>query len=141
MKQSLVRFFEFRVRRANIRQLLLNLVANAAEAIGGVDGAISIATGSTWADRELLAEAQGASDPREGRYAYLRVQDSGQGIDARVLKRLFDPFFSTRYAGRGLGLSAAFGIVRRHGGVIQVGSPPRGGAAFTILLPCFTAER
>ena len=124
---------------AELRHLLMNLVVNAAEAIE--DGAISIATGSTWAERELLAEAQGATDPREGRYVYLRVQDSRRGIDPQDLKRLFDPFVGARIAGRGLGLSVAFGIVRRHGGVIQAGSLPPRGAAFTVLLPCPAGAR
>jgi signal transduction histidine kinase len=125
---------------AEIRHLLVNLVVNAAEAIGDGGGAICIATGCTWAEQELLAEAQGSPDAREGSYVYLRVRDSGPGIDPRALKRLFNPFFSTKFAGRGLGLSAAFGIVRRHGGVIHVGSPPRRGAAFTVLLPSPAAE-
>jgi signal transduction histidine kinase len=120
---------------AELRHLLVNLVVNATEAVGGCGGTIRIATGSTWAGRELLAEAQGSAAAREGSYVYLRVQDSGPGMDARALERLFDPFFSTRFAGRGLGLSAAFAIVRRHGGVIHVGSPSRLGAAFTVLLP------
>jgi signal transduction histidine kinase len=120
---------------AELRHLLVNLVVNAAEAIEGTGGTIRIATGSTWAEGELLAEAQGSPDAREGRYLFLRVQDSGRGIDPRGLKRLFNPFFTTKFAGRGLGLSAAFGIARRHGGVIHVASPPRGGAAFTVLLP------
>jgi signal transduction histidine kinase len=113
----------------------VNLVVNAAEAIEGAEGAISIATGSTWADREQLSEAQGAAGLRAGPYVYLRVQDSGPGIDAADLQRLFDPFFQTRFGRRGLGLSAAFGIVRRHGGVIHAGSLPERGAAFTVLLP------
>jgi len=117
-----------------LRHLLLNLVVNAAEAVEG-GGSISISTGSLWAERELLTETQGASDPPEGPYEFLRVRDSGPGVEARTAERIFDPFFSTKFAGRGLGLSAAFGIARRHGGVIHVRSEPGRGAEFSVLFP------
>jgi signal transduction histidine kinase len=124
-----------------LRHLLLNLVVNAAEAVEGSRGSIAVSTGSLWAERELLTETQGASNPPEGRYLYLRVRDSGPGIEARASERIFDPFFSTKFAGRGLGLSAAFGIARRHGGVIQVRSEPGRGAEFSVLFPSPEAAR
>jgi len=123
-----------RANAAELRHLLLNLVVNAVEAIAEKGGAISIATGTTQADRELLSEMQGASDPREGLYATLCVRDSGSGLPERACEQLFDPFFTTKYAGRGLGLSAAFGIARRHGGVIGA-KPADPGTEFTLLLP------
>jgi signal transduction histidine kinase len=123
-----------RANAGELRQLLLNLVVNAVEAIAEDGGAISIATGTTRADRELLAETQGASDPREGVYAFVRVRDSGVGLPEQACEQLFDPFFSTKYAGRGLGLSAAFGIARQHGGVIRA-RPANPGTEFTVLLP------
>jgi len=123
-----------RANAGELRQLLLNLVVNAVEATAEDGGAVSIATGITRADRELLAEGQGASDPGEGPYAFLRVRDSGRGLPERTREQLFDPFFSTKYAGRGLGLSAAFGIARRHGGVICA-RPADPGTEFTVLLP------
>jgi signal transduction histidine kinase len=123
-----------RANAGELHQLLLNLVVNAVEAIAGEGGAISIATGTTRVDRALLAETQGASDPREGHYAFLRVRDSGAGLPEQTCERLFDPFFTTKYAGRGLGLSAAFGIARRHGGVIRA-MPAKPGTEFTVFLP------
>ena len=125
----------FPASAVELRHLLLNLVVNAAEAVEGGRGSISISTGSLWAERELLTETQGASDPHEGRYSFLRVRDSGPGIEARTSERIFDPFFSTKFAGRGLGLSAAFGIARRHGAVIHVHSEPGRGAEFSVLFP------
>lgn len=86
------------------------------------------------ATRELLAETQGASDPREGLYVFLRVRDSGAGLPEQAREQIFDPFFSTKYAGRGLGLSAAFGIARRHGGVIRAKRADPG-TEITVLLP------
>jgi signal transduction histidine kinase len=118
-----------------LRQLLVNLVLNASEAMGDAHGSISIETWDRQVGRELLCETQGASDLRPGRYVVLRVKDSGHGLDARARSRLFDPFYTTKFAGRGLGLAAAFGIARRHGGAIHVGERSEGGAEFAVLFP------
>ena len=77
---------------------------------------------------------QGASEPCEGLYGFLRVRDSGSGLSAHACQQLFDPFFTTKFAGRGLALSAAFGIARRHGGVIRA-KPANPGTEFIVLLP------
>ena len=118
-----------------LRQLLVNLVLNASEATGDARGSISIETEVRKVGRELLCEAQGASDLRPGRYVVLRVNDSGRGLDARARSRVFDPFYTTKFAGRGLGLAAAFGIARRHGGAIHVGPRSEGGTEFLVLFP------
>ena len=121
-----------------LRQLLFNLVINASEAIRPTAGRIRIHTGSLWADSELLATGRGSPDLCEGLYALLAVSDSGPGLDAHAQARVFDPFYTTKYAGRGLGLASALGVVRRHGGWIGAGNDPDGGARFSVLLP---AER
>jgi len=125
--------------RANpieLRQLLVNLLVNASEAIREPEGYVWIETGVHEVDEALLAETQGASHLRPGRFVFLRVGDSGPGLPAPARKHLFDPFFTTKYAGRGLGLSAAFGIVRRHGGAIHVGERRDDkGAEFEVLFP------
>jgi signal transduction histidine kinase len=118
-----------------LRQLLVNLVLNASEAMGDAHGSISIETWDRQVGRELLCETQGASDLRPGRYVVLRVKDSGHGLDARARSRLFDPFYTTKFAGRGLGLAAAFGIARRHGAAIHVAERSEGGAEFAVLFP------
>jgi two-component system cell cycle sensor histidine kinase/response regulator CckA len=118
-----------------LRQVVLNLVVNASEAIGDQEGAIILSTGVLEADRVLLASAVHEAGVPEGRYAYVEVQDTGAGMDASTRARLFDPFFTTKKIGRGLGLSAVLGIVRAHRGAISVESAPGKGTTFRVLLP------
>ena len=113
---------------AQLDQVLLNLAVNARDAMGGA-GHIRIAT-----ETRLVLRAEGAVPP--GRYVAISVQDSGPGIPADVLPRIFEPFFSTRIeqGGTGLGLATVQGIVAQSGGHVLAENVP-GGARFTILLP------
>ena len=104
---------------AQIRQSLLNLVRNAAEALAGRGGG-----------RVTLATRSGG----DGRVE-IEVADDGPGIPADARTRLFDPFFSTKEGGTGLGLALTHQIVKDHGGDIRVGTGPEGGAAFVVSLP------
>ena len=118
-----------------LRQVLLNLVINAAEAIGENDGTIRIDTGRIDADADYLKKTHLAPDLEPGVYVYIDVTDNGCGMDAETLARIFDPFFTTKFTGRGLGLAAVLGIIRSHKGAINVESAPGKGAAFRVLLP------
>jgi two-component system, cell cycle sensor histidine kinase and response regulator CckA len=119
-----------------LRQLVFNLVINAGEAIRPTAGRIRVQTGTLWADAELLASGRGAPDLVEGLYTLLSVSDTGPGIDGTTRARIFDPFYTTKFAGRGLGLASALGVVRRHGGWIGAGNDPSGrGARFQVLFP------
>jgi CheY-like chemotaxis protein len=120
--------------------VLVNLVANASEALGGRPGAVRLRSGCLTARREDLEGGFGTADPAPGRYAFFEVADSGPGMDAGMQQRIFEPFYSTRAAGRGLGLAAVLGIVRGHDGVIQVESAPGRGSRFRVLLPLLGGE-
>jgi len=121
-------------------QIVMNLIANASDAIGGEDGAVTLRTGILHASREFLESGYVYDELHEGSYAFIEVEDSGCGMDAETQARIFDPFFSTKFTGRGLGLAATLGIVRGHRGTIKVRSEPGRGTTFTILLPCSRGE-
>lgn len=123
------------VPRRELQRLLVSLVVNAAEALADRAGSIAISTGLVDADAALLADAYGWPDPQPGRYAYLRVADTGSGLDPTRRERIFDPFYSTKFAGRGLGLASVLGILQRHGGVVRVDPNDPQGTVFTVLLP------
>jgi len=123
-----------------LMQIVLNLLINAAEAIGDDAGVISLSTRSGIFNARDLESSFSASPPVSGPYLLLSVQDSGCGMDDQTRQRLFEPFFTTKFSGRGLGLSATQGIVRSHGGVIQVESEPGEGALFRVFLPACEAQ-
>ena len=121
-----------------LRQVLMNLVRNAAEAMSGRDGTIQVRTcqvnqlpqpeSGTYVVR--FAEATESLSP----YVCLEVRDQGIGIDAESLHSIFDPFFSTKFSGRGLGLALVLGIVRGHKGCLEVLTQAGQGATFRIYL-------
>jgi two-component system cell cycle sensor histidine kinase/response regulator CckA len=120
---------------AQIRQVLLNIVQNAAEAIGRRDGVIEVATRVAAVDAAWLAEASTGQHLKPASYVCLEVTDNGPGLDPATRARIFDPFFSTKGNGRGLGLAAALGIMRSHQGALRLASEPGRGAVFTLAFP------
>ena len=129
-----------RADQLQLRQLLLNLVLNAAEALPDSGGRVVVRTGVMPVDRPWLREAYLAPDLAAGEYVFLEVEDTGGGIAPELQTRIFDPFFSTKFTGRGLGLAAVAGIVRAHRGAIRVASQSGRGAAFRVVLPPAPAE-
>jgi PAS domain S-box-containing protein len=121
---------------SQLRQVVMNLIINASEAIGERSGVVTLSTGVTHVDNRYLRDTFVDDELPEGFYVYLEVSDTGQGMDPETRLRIFDPFFSTKFTGRGLGLSAVLGIVRGHRGAIKVYSEPRRGTSFKVLLPC-----
>ncbi len=120
---------------SQISQIILNLVMNASEAIGPKSGIISIATGAMYCDEHYFQTNQLEFNNDAGTYLYLEVADTGVGMDNETIERIFDPFFSTKFTGRGLGLAAVMGIVKGHQGNIKVYSEPDKGTTFKLLFP------
>ncbi len=105
-----------------LRQVVMNLITNATEALPPGGGRVTVSTRV-----EKLAG---------GDFICLEVEDTGSGMSPEVQARIFEPFFSTKFTGRGLGLAAVQGIVGRHRGVIRIHSVPGEGSTFRVLLPC-----
>jgi signal transduction histidine kinase len=118
-----------------IQQVIMNIVINASEAIDSGNGLITLATGVDEFDNGTLASSRLEEKPAAGRYVWLEVSDSGCGMDAATRDKLFDPFFTTKFTGRGLGMSAAQGIVCAHKGAILVESSPGAGTTIKVLFP------
>jgi two-component system cell cycle sensor histidine kinase/response regulator CckA len=120
---------------AQLRQIVLNLVLNAAQAIGDRRGTINVRTLTQLVDATWLAGARVGQDSAPGPRVCLIVADDGPGMEPAVLARIFDPFFTTKPTGRGLGLASVLGIVRSHGGALHVHSVPGRGTTFTLAFP------
>jgi len=99
-----------------LNQVFMNLIVNASQAING-RGTVTLASGTV------------------DDWAWVQVDDTGSGMSEEVLRRIFEPFYTTKQVGTGLGLSLSFSIVQRHGGVIQVRSRPGAGSQFRVWVP------
>jgi signal transduction histidine kinase len=125
-----------RADRGQMQQLIMNLVINAGEAIpGDSHGYVIVTTRVEAVSADDLAQANIRDSAGPGAYVRLEVRDNGAGMDRETQARIFDPFFSTKFTGRGLGLSAVMGIVRGHDGALHVASALGAGSTFTVHLP------
>jgi CheY-like chemotaxis protein len=120
---------------SQIRQIVMNLITNASEALCDETGSITLTTGVLDVTEEDLTGALLVDGAHPGSYVFMEVTDTGSGIDAQSLERIFDPFFSTKFTGRGLGLAAVLGIVRGHRGFVQIETTVGEGTTFRICLP------
>jgi two-component system cell cycle sensor histidine kinase/response regulator CckA len=121
--------------RAQLQQLVMNLVINGGEAIGDQPGTLTVRIRTEhFTERRERPRTEGFPIAT-GDYVRVEVSDTGAGMDEETRSRIFEPFFTTKFLGRGLGLSAALGIVRGHRGSIGVRSEAGKGTTFTILLP------
>jgi signal transduction histidine kinase/DNA-binding response OmpR family regulator len=118
-----------------LRQVVMNLITNASEALCGEAGTITLTTGVMQADQRYLRETCLENTLHPGSSVFLEVADTGCGMDEETRQKIFDPFFSTKFAGRGLGLASVLGVVRGHHGAICVHSAPESGTRFRILFP------
>jgi PAS domain S-box-containing protein len=136
LRMNLVRPLRHIKADANqIKQIIINLVTNAAEALGDEVGEITVTTSQGMYDHETLLNLNLNEMIQAGFYVSLSVSDTGCGIDKETQAKIFDPFFSTKFTGRGLGMAAVLGILRGHQGAITVDSEPGKGTTFTMLLP------
>ncbi len=120
---------------SQLQQIILNLVLNASEAIGNEMGVVGVHTGIIECDPEYINTTLMDHDLSPGRYVTLEVTDTGCGMDKVTAERMFEPFFSSKFTGRGLGLSAVQGIVCGHKGAIKTYSEPGRGTTMKVLLP------
>ena len=119
-----------------LHQVITALCANAGEALGDASaGTVTVRTGTRDLTAADLPSPVADDGTAPGTYTFVEVTDTGCGMDAETVARIFDPFFSTKFTGRGLGLAAVHGIVRAHGGVIRVDSTLGEGATVVLLLP------
>jgi two-component system, cell cycle sensor histidine kinase and response regulator CckA len=112
------------------------VMTNASEAMGN-DGSIRIS-----AKNESISKRNGGNSGNQGHgwYLSLTIEDNGKGMDEETRQRIFEPFFSTKFKGRGLGMAAVYGIIKNHGGSISVDSEPEKGTAVRIHLPAIKME-
>jgi two-component system, sporulation sensor kinase E len=103
-----------------LKQVFVNLISNAVQAMSESGGTLNVATGA------------------EDEFSYVRFTDNGPGMSEETMRKAFDPFYSTRDDGTGLGLTIVHRIVDEHGGHIEVTSDPERGTAFTVYLPALT---
>lgn len=123
-----------RANPTQIRQVVMNLITNASEALGEEEGVISVTLAKVRSGPHTLSDS--TSDLLQNDRLRLTVSDTGGGMPEEIQARIFDPFFTTKFAGRGLGLAAVQGIIRDHGGTINIVSAPGQGSRFEVLLPC-----
>ena len=118
-----------------IQCLVTNILVNASEAVGDKDGEVRLSTGVIDCDAEYLSRSRLEEKPEPGRFVFLEIADTGCGMDTDTQRRLFDPFFSTKFWGRGLGMSKVIGITKGHHGAIIVDSEVGKGTTIRVLFP------
>lgn len=126
---------EVAVDQDQIRQMILNLVDNAVESLATERGFITLRTATMQAEQAYLDDSVVDGEHPPGRYVFLEVSDSGMGMDEETKAKMFEPLFTTKSSGRGMGLAAVEGIVRAHNGTIKVFSEPGRGTTVQVLFP------
>jgi signal transduction histidine kinase len=118
-----------------IRQLIMNLVINAFEAIGEKEGLVSLTVDTQGGKQPFFPGMLPMENLAESKFVVVEVRDTGCGMNPVIRDRIFEPFYTTKFTGHGLGLAAAAGIAQAHGGDIRVYSRPGRGSSFSVFLP------
>ncbi|MEM7000821.1 MAG: ATP-binding protein [Pseudomonadota bacterium] len=125
---------------AQITQVLLNLVKNASDALEGEAGNVTVTLSKRDYKADWSSEFHNGSELRPGRYVSLTVTDTGKGVPSEEVERLFDPFLTTKFTGRGLGLAVVMGVIRGHDGGVRVDSTRGQGTTIEVVLRAEEAE-
>ncbi len=120
---------------SQIRQVVMNMIINASEAIGEEQGEIGVSLARTAVTADQAAKDYHGEAIPPGEYVCLEVADNGCGMNEETKWRIFEPFYTTKFSGRGLGMSAVLGIIQSHGGALQLFSRPGQGTTFKVYLP------
>jgi signal transduction histidine kinase/CheY-like chemotaxis protein len=120
---------------SQIRQVAMNLITNASEAIGDCPGVIAISIHEVQLKSGELEQSIPPGGVPAGRYVRLEVSDTGSGMTEETMQKIFDPLFTTKITGRGLGLASLLNVVHRHNGAVEVQSTPGQGTIFRIYFP------
>lgn len=123
------------------RQVVMTLVTNGSDALGDAPGTVRVLTGRETLTTESLTLCAPGTTAEPGEFVFVEVRDTGSGMDAQTRLRMFEPFFSTKFTGRGLGLAATMGIMRAHRGTIRVDSRVGEGTAVTLYFPAVGTAR
>ena len=117
-----------------VHRVLVNLIMNGVHAIGEEEGIVRVATGVRRFEADYLQDAVGVTIG-EGEYVFVEVEDTGCGMDEQTRQRLWEPFFTTKSSGHGMGMATVLGIIKSHGGAVKVESEPGQGSTLTVLFP------
>ena len=120
---------------SQIRQVAMNLITNASEAIGDRSGVIAISIHEVELKAGELEKTVPPGGLPAGRYVRLEVSDTGDGMNEETMQKIFEPLFTTKITGRGLGLASLINVVQRHNGAVEVKSETGCGTVFRIYFP------
>ncbi len=123
-----------------IRQIIMNLILNASEAIGNASGSITLMTYLTECNDEMIDHLAMNYSMKPGTHLCMEISDTGCGILPEKIKQIFDPFYTTKFTGRGLGLAAVSGIIKSHNAGLIVESEPGKGTTFRVYFPVVDEE-
>lgn len=125
---------------SQIRQIVMNLIINASEAIGAAQGEVCVSLVQSDISEEQPSYDHLGNAITPGRFVCLEVKDNGCGMDEKTRLRIFEPFYTTKITGRGLGMSAVLGIIKAHNGALQLFSQPGQGTTFKVYLPLQSSD-
>jgi len=125
---------------SQLRQIIMNLIINASEAIGEAQGQILVSLAKKTVKARQKEKDHLGNVIASGLYVCLEVSDTGCGMDDETQRRIFEPFYTTKFTGRGMGMSAVLGIITAHKGALQLFSQPGRGTTIKVYLPVQTGD-